>query len=120
MNSRPDSNPEITSACDIYLNLIKSLPVVHTQRVGGGVAMNMSSGSPSVMPSSRLDSFDKDTNNILRSKCACELDLVVSPYSNDRNILFTSREEYPKQLEAKTKEELERKENGWFSRFRKK
>lgn len=90
--------------------------------MGGGVGI--STGLNVVFaPSSKLHTFDKDTNDLLRANCACNEGMVVSPLSNNKSgIYYTTRKDFGAELE-KAKQIAEeiaaQKESGWFSRLSK-
>jgi hypothetical protein len=125
MKTRPPAEqqpqPPIVSACDILKEMLSKPPKKQVQRVGGGVGMT-GNGQPVWTPSDRIDSTDEDTNRLLRAKFACEQNMVVSPYSSERSLLYTTRDKYPAEVthareirEMAAAEADRKKNNGWFS-----
>jgi hypothetical protein len=100
MNSRSEGDkPKIISACDILKALLTREPL-HDTQFGAGNYHN---------------AYTWELNELMRTKTACKLDMVVSPFTTNRNLVFTTREDYPSELERANREASE-----YSLRFRKK
>lgn len=72
---------KVVSACAFLQALLESKPNSDDYRYGG---------------------FTRDTNNLLRTKIACKLDMVLMPDDkalSRTHYLFTTRQNYPKHVE---------------------
>lgn len=117
MNNRPkDNQPKMTSACEIYRAMLEHPAIARTHHVGGGVGVT-TNGKAIFNPSGNIESYDKDTNDLLRAKFACDAGMVLSPLSNESRMFYTDPEKFNSELEAAQRIAEENKE-GWFSRFR--
>ena len=89
---------QMTSACFIYEEMMMHPANPHRHVVGGGPGFS-TSGNVVFTASDTINTYDEDTNALVRAKFACEKDWVVSPFSKDR-LFYTKRENFPADLQA--------------------
>ena len=105
----------MTSACKILQEMLKHPATKQNHKIGGGIGILLS-GDLVFNHSSKLDSYDEDTNVLIRAKFACDHNMVVSPLSTSR-MFYTTPENFKFELEEAQRKAVQTKK-GWFSRFR--
>lgn len=102
MNGKEEKRSEVESACDRYYRMLGRAPVIRTEHVGGGTSHGLSSSGKIITTYNRseeISSYDKDTNDLLRAKFACQEDMVVSPLSTNRNTFYVNKGELESHFE---------------------
>lgn len=127
MKSRPhpnfDDQTEMTSACKILQELLKAPAASTRHSTGGGMTVS-SAGNLVAVPSSSIQTFDGNTNAVIRALAACQQDMVVSPFSmspnNRHGVFFSHRDDFKAELEQVRQRDAElekkRSEPGFISR----
>lgn len=115
MNVRKKAPQEMVSACDILRKMLEHPPVMRPLQIGGGVGIS-SVGHAIFNSAVSVDTFDEDTNALLRAQFACEKKLVVSPLSKAR-LFYTTPEHFPAQAEQAEEEKAQAEASRWFPSF---
>ena len=103
MNEKKEKRIEVETACDRYYRMLGRAPVIRTEHVGGGTHHGLSSSGKIITTynsAEEISSYDKDTNNLLRAKFACQEDMVVSPLSTNRHTFYVNKDELESHFEA--------------------
>lgn len=116
MNNRSKDDIEMTSACYILQKMLEQPAISRWQRVSGGVGVGMG-GHPVITHPRSVNTYDEDTNALLRAQFACNHDMVVSPLSKT-SIFYTTKDRFQGELEEAKRISEEQKNSGWFSRWR--
>ncbi|MGQ3891549.1 hypothetical protein [Legionella sp. CNM-4043-24] len=89
------SEKKYTTACEIYFRMLSEAPVVREEEIAGGPGLGVSTDGQVILSRQERSvrtSYDKDTNDLLRARFACQEDMFVSPLSTQNQTFFAKKE----------------------------
>lgn len=101
------------TACEELEEMLGNMAIIREQSVtgGGGVGISLS-GNPVITPSStsRIISYDQDTNRVVRAQAACQLGFFKSPLSPTQGT-YVNEENYDSHLQQAKRKIIELENN---------